>query len=100
MGEESLSQVVVSHKTTKEVTKIAATGCFIFIGYVPNTTHLKGKIDLNERGEIVCDEDLRTSLPGVFAAGDSRAKKIRQITTAVADGTVAALSALDYLRAK
>ncbi len=98
VGGESLEKVVVAHKRTGAITQIPASGCFIFIGYVPNTEELRGKVDLNARGEIVTDEDLRTSVPGVFAAGDYRAKRYRQITTAVADGTVAALSATEYLR--
>ncbi|NOZ01956.1 MAG: FAD-dependent oxidoreductase [Deltaproteobacteria bacterium] len=96
-GGEHLEQLVVSHKRTGEVTKVPVTGCFIFIGYQPNTTELKGVVDLNERGEIITDGDLRTNVPGVFAAGDARVKRYRQITTAVADGTIAALSAVDYL---
>ncbi|MBM4395423.1 MAG: FAD-dependent oxidoreductase, partial [Deltaproteobacteria bacterium] len=76
---------------------ILATGAFVFIGYVPNTAWLKGVVDLNERGEILADDMLRTSVPGVFAAGDARAKRYRQITTAVADGTIAALSATEYV---
>ena len=96
-GGESLEAVVVAHKQTGEVTRIPATGAFIFIGYVPNTAHLQGVVDLTERGEILTDELLRTRIPGVFAAGDARAKRYRQITTAVADGTIAALSAVEYV---
>ena len=73
-------------------------GVFIFAGYIPNTSDLKGTITLNERNEIIVDPEMRTSLPGVFAAGDCVAKKYRQVTTAVADGTIAALSAAEYLR--
>lgn len=97
-GGEGLEKVIVAHKRTGEVTEIPASGCFIFIGYVPNTAMLRGQVALNERGEIVTDGDLRTSVPGVFAAGDSRAKRYRQITTAVADGTIAALGTIEYLR--
>ncbi len=97
-GGESLEKVVVAHKRTGEVTEIPASGAFIFIGYVPNTAMFRGLVALNERGEILADAELKTNIPGVFAAGDSRAKRYRQITTAVADGTIAALSATDYLR--
>jgi thioredoxin reductase (NADPH) len=90
-GEQSLARVLVQDKTSGEQRAVEASGCFVFIGYVPRTE------ELNERGEIVTDENLATSLPGVFAAGDSRAKRYRQITTATADGTVAALATLEFL---
>ena len=98
-GEDSLEAVVVRDKASGAVERIPARGAFVFIGYVPKTEHLRGVVDLNERGEIVTDESLATSVPGVFAAGDSRAKRYRQITAAVADGTVAALSAIEHLHA-
>lgn len=97
-GGEQLEKVVVAHKRTGEVTEIPAAGAFVFIGYVPNTGAVRGQVALNERGEIVVDADLATSASGVFAAGDARVKRWRQITTAVADGTVAALGAIEYLR--
>lgn len=100
VGGDTLEKVVVAHKRTGQVTEIPASGCFIFIGYVPNTEALRGHVLLNARGEIVTDDEMKTSVDGVFAAGDSRAKRFRQITTAVADGTIAALSATEYLRAR
>jgi thioredoxin reductase (NADPH) len=96
-GEEQLQRVRVRDKVTGEESTVDAAGCFVFIGYVPRTEGLRGVLDLNEQGEVVTDEALASSLPGVFAAGDGRAKRFRQITTATADGTIAALSALEYL---
>jgi len=96
-GSERMQSVVVASKRTGEVTEIPATGAFLFIGYLPNTRHLEGLVKLTPRGEIVTDDQLRTDVPGVFAAGDAVAKRYRQITTAVADGTVAALAAADYV---
>jgi thioredoxin reductase (NADPH) len=98
VGDETLQKVIVSHKRTGEVTEVPASGAFVFIGYVPNTAMFRDQITLNDRGEIVTDEAMKTNVPGVFAAGDSRVKRYRQITTAVADGTIAALSATDYVR--
>ena len=72
-------------------------GVFCFIGQKPNTALLEGLIDM-EKGYIRTDEDMRTSLPGVFAVGDVRAKRYRQITTAMGDGTVAALEAERFIR--
>jgi len=97
VGGESLEKVVVAHKRTGEVTEIPASGCFVFIGYVPNTQAFSGQVTRNDRGEIPADEGMKTNVPGVFVAGDSRAKRYRQITTAVADGTIAALSAIEYV---
>jgi thioredoxin reductase (NADPH) len=97
-GEDNLETVIVASKETGERTVIPAEGCFIFIGYVPNTAVFSGILDMNERGELITDRRMNTSVPGVFAAGDLREKRYRQITTSVADGTIAALSAIDYLQ--
>ena len=70
----------------------------IFVGYEANTHQLKDTgLELNKWQEVVADENMNTNLKGVFVAGDSRAKRYRQVTTAVADGTIAALSVLEYL---
>lgn len=97
VGDNAMTGVRSRDKATGEETVTPVSGAFLFIGYVPNTGWLEGLVKLNERGEIVTDEDLRTDVIGVFAAGDARVKRYRQITTAVADGTVAALSAIHYL---
>jgi thioredoxin reductase (NADPH) len=97
-GQESLRQVVVESKKTGESTTVDAEGCFVFIGYVPNTKAFEDIIDLNERGEVIANEQMETSLTGVYVAGDARVKRYRQITTAVSDGTIAALAAADYIQ--
>lgn len=99
VGAEGLEEVKVKRKRGGELISIPATGAFIFIGYTPSTEAFDGILDLNKNGEIVADESMETSVPGVFAAGDARQKRYRQITTAVSDGTIAALSALEYLNA-
>jgi thioredoxin reductase (NADPH) len=98
IGRESLERIRIKHIPTGEIRETPIDGVFIFIGYVPNTEPLRGLIELNEAMEITVSPRLETSIPGVFAAGDATAKKYRQITTAVADGTVAALGALEHLR--
>ena len=80
-----------------DIKNLKTDGAFIFIGYVPNTEFLKEKIDLNKWGEIIVSNDMTTSVEGVYAAGDSTAKRFRQVTTAVGDGTIAALAASNYL---
>ncbi|MBR0443308.1 MAG: thioredoxin-disulfide reductase [Clostridia bacterium] len=76
---------------------IALDGLFISIGRSPETAFLQGQLALDEQGYIVADESTCTSVPGVFAAGDVRAKTLRQIVTAAADGAVAAHMAEQYL---
>lgn len=96
-GEASLTAVISEHKRTGEVTRTPVSGVFLFIGYVPNTGWLREKIDINERGEILTDESMKTSVAGVFAAGDARQKRYRQVTTAVSDGAIAAIAASEYV---
>jgi thioredoxin reductase (NADPH) len=96
-GESALAAVRSADKDTGDLHETVVDGCFVFVGYVPNSAVLSDQVKTSERGEILADEALRTSQPGVFAAGDVRNKRVRQITTAVADGTVAALSALDHV---
>jgi len=97
IGEEKLASVKIKNMSTGKISQMNIDGVFIFIGYVPNTESLEGIIELNKNKEIVVDKDLMTSLNGVFAAGDSIQKKYRQVTTAVADGTIAALGAAEFV---
>lgn len=96
-GAESLRSVKIEHQRTHEISEMNIDGVFIFIGYVPQTEFIADKIALNKRGEIIVDENLSTNIKGVFAAGDSIAKKYRQITTATSDGTIAALNTIEYI---
>ena len=96
-GDERLESVDIKNLKTGEVYNRKIDGTFVFIGYVPNTEFLKGKLDLNQWGEIVVKADMSTSIDGVFAAGDSITKRFRQVTTAVGDGTIAALAASSYI---
>lgn len=101
-GEQFVKELVVED-TKNGVMKTYATqpgdpdtGLFIFAGYIPNTTLLEGKVEL-ERGYVKAGEDTKTSVPGVFAAGDVRTKSVRQVVTATADGAVAAIAAEKYI---
>jgi len=96
-GNETLEGVKIRNLATGEVTDFRTDGVFIFIGYVPNTESLRGIVNINDRGEIITGSDMSTSIEGVYAAGDAVAKRYRQVATAVADGTVAALAVADYL---
>jgi len=77
---------------TKKRKKIISDGVFVFIGFKANINLFKDKLTLDQWGYIKTDEDMRTNIPGVFAVGDVISKKYRQITTAVADGTIAAIA--------
>ncbi|NMC38420.1 MAG: FAD-dependent oxidoreductase [Bacteroidales bacterium] len=77
---------------TGERSRLVSDGVFIFIGMKPNIGLFRDKLALDQWGYIKTDEDMRTSIPGVYAVGDVISKKYRQITTAVADGTIAAMS--------
>jgi len=77
---------------TKEVKKLISDGVFIFIGMKPNVELFNNKLKLDKWGYIQTNEDMQTNIPGVFAVGDVISKKYRQITTAVADGTIAAIA--------
>ncbi|HBG70787.1 MAG TPA: pyridine nucleotide-disulfide oxidoreductase [Bacteroidales bacterium] len=92
-GDGKLERVLLHHKKSGKEEWFNAGGAFVFIGYQPNTAFLKDIIPLNERGEIVVNADMETAVPGIYAAGDSIAKKYRQVTTAVGEATIAALAA-------
>jgi len=96
-GDENLESVTIKNLVSGEEQNFKTDGVFIFIGYVPNTEFLKDKVNLNQWGEITVNSEMETNLPGVYAAGDSIAKRFRQVTTAVGDATVAALVASNYL---
>ena len=96
-GNENLESVDLKNLKSGETNNFRTDGTFIFIGYLPNTEFLKDKVDLNKWGEIIVKNDMSTNIEGVYAAGDSIAKRYRQVTTAVSDGTIAALTASGYL---
>jgi len=92
-----------SHRVTLRDTKtmacreIEVKGIFVYIGHIPHTAMFKGILALDEQGYIQGDENMHTNVEGVFVAGDVRRKKYRQLTTAMHDGTIAALEALEYI---
>lgn len=99
-GDERLKGAVIKDLKTGQSLQFDTDGVFIFIGYVPNTEMLEGKVGLNQWKEIIVDKDMATNVEGVYAAGDSIAKKYRQVTTAVGEATIAALAAAGYLHQK
>jgi thioredoxin reductase (NADPH) len=89
---KTVDGVLVEDLKTHERRVLDADGVFIFAGMKPNLDLIEGALNLDKWGYIVVDEDMRTSVPGVFAAGDVVSKRYRQMTTAVADGTIASMA--------
>lgn len=102
-GGDALNKITVKNVKTGALTAIEASqadgmlGLFAFIGYLPNSQLFEGMLDM-ENGYIKTDENMRTNLPGVYAAGDIRAKNVRQVVTAAADGAIAAIQASHFLQ--
>ena len=97
VGESLLEKVRVENRLTGQITDIPVDGVFIAIGSEPDNTVFAGQINLDKAGYVIAAEDCHTNVPGVFVAGDTRTKQVRQLVTAAADGCVAALAAKDYL---
>ncbi len=85
------------NKTTDETVELPCDGLFVAIGLIPENKVFSELVPLDKAGYIASGEDCETGRPGVFAAGDCRAKRVRQLTTATADGAVAALAACEYI---
>jgi len=96
-GEDELRAITLKTLSSGAARTLALDGLFIAIGLVPQNEPFAKLVELDERGYVCADENCATSVPGVFVAGDSRHKRIRQVTTASADGAVAALAACDYV---
>ena len=97
-GETALVELEVEELATKKRKVLPTDGVFVFIGMVPRTDLLAPYVPLARGGYVETTEAMETPVPGLYAAGDIRVKRFRQITTAVADGTIAALAAQKYLR--
>ncbi|MEW8955966.1 thioredoxin-disulfide reductase [Clostridium sp.] len=96
-GDGIVEGLVIKNVKTGELSDLTVDGCFVFAGYLPITDLFKGKIKMNDRGDIITDEDMRCDVPGIFAAGDVREKTLRQVVTATADGAIAATIAEKYI---
>ena len=99
-GEKRLASVDLLQISTNTRLEKNVDGIFVYMGQEPQTHLFQKQIKLDESGYIQTDSDMKTNLPGVFAAGDVIRKKYRQITTAMGDATVAALSAISHLNEK
>jgi thioredoxin reductase (NADPH) len=98
-GLDRVESATLKNTLTGQTEQCPCDGVFIFIGHEPNTNFLKGSIEINELGFIRCDPKyLRTSMPGVFVAGDCREGAVMQLATAAGDGVATAMFIKEYLR--
>jgi len=100
LGEDAVSAIRLRHLATGAVHTKAVAGVFVYIGLEPNTAFLRDTVMLNATGHIETDTMMRTSLAGVFAAGDIRKNSVAQLAAAAGDGATAAISAFRYLQNK
>lgn len=96
-GDGIVEEVKVRNVKTNEEQNLVANGVFVYIGLNPLTEFAKGHIELDPNGYVPTDENMRTNVEGVFAAGDVRVKKLRQAVTAASDGAIAAFVAEEYI---
>lgn len=100
LGDTMVEGLLLDNKKTGEDFQIRVSGVFVAIGQIPQNERFAQLVKLDDNGFILAAEDCMTSCPGVFAAGDCRTKEVRQLTTAAADGAVAALAACKYASEK
>ena len=97
-GSLSVEQVILKNVKNNISSSLNVNGVFVFVGWLPNTKFLENtKIKLNEAGYIVTDDNMNTSIEGIFACGDVRQKILRQVVTAAGDGAIAAISAQHFI---
>lgn len=96
VGEQAVSAVKLRQTVTGELSELPVSGVFVYVGLSPNNECFAGQV-ADQHGYVLTDSEMRTSLPGVFAAGDIRDKSLRQVATAVGDGAVAGVAVQVYL---
>jgi len=96
-GNSLVDSIIVKNRQTDEKKKIEVSGVFIYAGFLPNSKFLEGIVELDDLGYIITNDEMVTSTPGIYAVGDIRSKKVRQIDVACGEGTIAAVSARDYI---
>ncbi len=97
-GDDLVNGVRIKNLKTGEVSELGCDGVFMFVGTVPNTNFLEGSVELARGGYLKVDDQMATSMPGVFGAGDVNDKFLRQVVTAAADGAIAAVAAERYMQ--
>lgn len=97
IGDGKVEGILVKNKITKEEQTLSVQGLFVAVGQMPDNERFSNVVDIDEKGYVIADESCYTNADGIFVAGDCRTKKVRQLTTATADGAVAALAASEYI---
>lgn len=97
-GSENIEKIKIKNVKSQQITELNVNGVFIFVGWNPNTKFLsETNISLSEDGYIITNDEMQTSISGVFACGDIRKKLLRQVVTAAGDGAVASVAAQHYI---
>ena len=96
LGDDVLTGIVIKNKGGEKTLDVS--GVFMSIGQIPETKEFSNLIELDSNNYIKSSEECITNIPGIFVAGDVRKKHVRQLTTAMNDGTIAALNVIDYLK--
>lgn len=97
VGSAYVEAIKVKNVITHEITTVPMDGVFVFVGQKPNTEGFEGLLKQNDRGYLLTDDEMRTDIEGVFAAGDIRQKSLRQVVTATGDGAIAASNAIKFI---
>lgn len=97
LGVDKLEGIKVRNKITKEEKQINISGLFIAIGQMPENMIFSNIVELDDSGYIKAMEDCKTNIEGIFVAGDTRTKSVRQLATAASDGAIAGLAACEYI---
>ncbi len=97
LGEGKVAGVRLKNVKTEEESTLETDGVFIYVGVIPNTGFLGGQLELDDRGYIVTNRQCHTSMPGVFAAGDVQERVLKQVSTAVGSGAMAAMEAEKFI---
>ena len=96
-GNGLVESIIVKNVVTGEVAEVPIDGVFVFVGQKPNSEPFVGLLERDARDYLIADDEMRTNIPGIFAAGDIRRKSLRQVVTATADGAIAAVNVIKYI---
>ncbi|KNZ42916.1 thioredoxin reductase [Acetobacterium bakii] len=96
-GNDMVESIIVKNVRTEELSEVPMDGVFVFVGQKPNTEAFVGTLQRDARDYLITDEEMRTNIPGIFAAGDVRKKSLRQVVTATSDGAIAAVNVIKFI---